>query len=58
MENRCYICGSIVPEGTEICLRCYKKWMSDEEEDTQTKTSIKKENEKKEKRGDRRIVIH
>ncbi|MBR1750943.1 MAG: hypothetical protein IJ740_08725 [Ruminococcus sp.] len=60
MEDRCVICGNIIPEGTEICPQCYKKWLADEENDPEkTRRRIRDMNkEQKEKRGDERIVIH
>ena len=57
MENRCLICGRIVPEGTEVCPLCLKKWLPDEDDDPEKLQSIKKANEQK-KKGDERIVIH
>lgn len=57
MENRCLICGRIVPEGTEVCPLCLKKWLPDEDDDPEKLQSIKKANKQK-KKGDERIVIH
>lgn len=30
MENRCIICGNIIPEGTQYCPNCWNKIMKGE----------------------------
>lgn len=29
MENRCVICGEIIPEGTQVCSICWEEMMED-----------------------------
>ena len=33
MENRCVICGEIIPEGRQICLNCEKGYLPSPELD-------------------------
>lgn len=32
MENRCVICGVIIPEGVQVCSACWKEIMEDDNE--------------------------
>ena len=27
MENRCVICGAIIPEGLQVCINCEKEYL-------------------------------
>lgn len=30
MEEKCIICGEVIPEGTQVCPECWKKIMEDQ----------------------------
>ena len=57
MEDRCVICGNIVPEGTDVCPRCYQKWITDTGSAPKKPGRRAKENNKKKKKGERTSVI-
>ena len=53
MEDRCLICGSMVPEGTEVCPICIHKWLPDKDEyDTQKLRQVIKAKKQRGKRSD------
>lgn len=29
MEDRCVVCGEVVPEGRQVCPNCFKKYMEE-----------------------------
>ena len=43
MDNRCIICGEIIPEGLQVCLSCMNKIMSSDylEEESVKEASVK-----------------
>lgn len=58
MEDRCVICGEIVPEGTEVCPQCVKKWLPQGARDTEGPEQEDLRTEKRKRRGDRAIDLH
>lgn len=58
MEDRCVICGEVIPEGTEVCPRCYQKWLPRNDSDTEDPERSDLRSEKDKKRGDRPDDFH
>ena len=56
MEDRCLICGNIIPEGTEVCPLCSRKWLPEEDQGPEKNRPIDKKKGHKRKRGGKRRV--
>lgn len=56
MEDRCLICGSIVPEGTEVCPQCSRKWLPDDDIDLDILLHTIRKKKQTEKEGDEQSV--
>ena len=41
MEDRCIICGCVIPEGIQICPKCWKETMEDDDNENNESSHLK-----------------